>query len=161
MREWYGGRWRREDIDRNERYILRDGLLIHRSGGRVRYYADDNGDSIWTRTTRATAGTTLNLEDALDPVISGGHIASREVHSSFGDDAYRFNLVNGQVTNLQEYDDGTWRRERIEANETWSFDGTNLIQTERERGGREISTFADSNGDGIYTLVSEVFAASI
>lgn len=172
VREWDGGRWKHEDIDRNERYVLRDGLLVHKQGERVRYYTDDNGDGIWTRSIQTAAGNTLKDGDAPDPVISGGRSASGDSQSrggdsqdwddrsGFSDDAYRFDLVNGQVTNLQEYDDGRWQQERIEANETWTFDGTNLIQTERDSGGREISTFADTNGDGIFTKVSEVFTAS-
>ena len=179
VKEWDNGRWKREDIDRNERYILKDELLVYKRNDRVRYYSDDNGDGIWKRTKLGAERTTLSSNASVDPVISGGRSASRdsegihiaeqsqhdddgwEHHSGFSDDAYRFDLVNGKVSNLQEYDDGTWQRERIEANETWTFDGTNLIQTEREQGGREISTFTDPNGDGIFTKVSEVFVASI
>jgi hypothetical protein len=165
VREWYGGRWKREDIDRNERHVLRDGLLVHNRGGRVRYYADDNNDGIWTRTNLGRGQNTLRRAESLDPVISGGRLSSSNDKtwghdSGSSNEAYRFDLVNGQVTNLQEFDDGAWRMERIEANETWTFDGTNLIQTEREHDGREISTFTDPNGDGLFTKVREVFTAS-
>ena len=40
------------------------------------------------------------------------------------DDAYRFKLVDGKVTQLEEFDDGRWKSERIKTNETWKFDGT-------------------------------------
>ena len=143
--EWDDGRWKREDIDRNERYFLQDDLLVHEKRNRVRYYEDSNGDGIWHR-TRLSAAT------ASDALISGGD-------AGYGDDAYRFDLVNGQVTNLQEFDDGRWKSERIDYDETWTFDGTNLIKTETERYGSEISTFADSNGDGIFTKISEIYAA--
>ena len=50
VKEWDNGRWKREDIDRNERYILKDELLVYKRNDRVRYYSDDNGDGIWKRT---------------------------------------------------------------------------------------------------------------
>lgn len=74
-----------------------------------------------------------------------------------GQDGYRFTLVNGQVTNLQEYDDGRWQNERIDRNETWRFDGTSLIQEETKRYGVETSVYTDSNGDGVFVKVSEAY----
>ena len=167
--EWDDGRWEREDIGRRERYYLQDGLLVHEKRDRIRYYEDADGDGIWRRTS-------LSGTPAPDPLISGGtpvvdsrrseswdgdddHDDGRYYRSSYGDDAHRFDLVNGQVTNLQEFDDGRWKSERIDYDESWTFDGTNLIKTERERYGNEISTFADPDGDGIFTKVSEIYAA--
>jgi hypothetical protein len=169
VREWDDGRWKREDIDRNERYFLQDDLLVHEKRNRVRYYEDADGDGIWRRTSQ-------NGATGSDPLISGGtpvvnnrssnswdgdndNDDSRYDRSRYGDDAYRFDLVNGQVTNLQEYDDGRWKSERIDYDESWSFDGTSLVKTERERYGNEISTFTDPDGDGIFTKVSEIYAA--
>lgn len=68
-------------------------------------------------------------------------------------DEYSFNLVNS----LKEYDDGRWTNERIDRNESWGFDGTNLIQQEFKRYGTEVATFSDADGDGIFSKVSEVF----
>ena len=181
VKEWDNGRWRREDLDRNERYYLQDGLLVHERRSRVRYYEDVNGDGIWRRTSLAAGGSSLSADAASDPLISGGTsaVSTRsgeswrgydgdddyddgwERRSGYGDDAHRFDLVNGQVTNLQEFDDGRWRSERIDYNETWTFDGTNLIKTEREGYGSEISTFTDPDGDGIFTKISEIYAASV
>lgn len=157
VKEWEDGRWRREDIDRNERYILRGDLLVHERGNRVRYYADSNGDGIWHRTNQSDSSALSGATNP-DPVISGGYAADDHRYS---EDAYRFDLVNGQVTNLQEFDDGRWQREAIDSDETWSFDGSQLIKTEREGFGYEISTFSDPNGDGIFTKISEVYAANL
>ncbi|MGA0040916.1 MAG: hypothetical protein ACO3NZ_13810 [Pirellulales bacterium] len=73
------------------------------------------------------------------------------------DGGYRFDLVNGEVVNLQEFDDGRWKNERIDRNESWTFNGTNLIQEEAKRSGTEVTTYSDPNGDGIFTQLSEVF----
>lgn len=72
-----------------------------------------------------------------------------------GEDAYRFSLVNGQISGLQKYDDGSWRSEGMERNETWRFDGANLLKEELELYGAHTSVYADSNGDGVYRKVSE------
>ncbi len=72
-------------------------------------------------------------------------------------DGYRFSLVNGQVRNLQEYDDGRWKNERIDRNESWIFDGTNLIQRESKRYGTEVTVYSDPDRDGVFAKVSEVF----
>lgn len=150
VKEWDHGRWKREDLDRNERYVLKDDLLVYKRGNRVRIYEDADGDGIWRRTVQS------------DPVISGGVAVSdsRADSLGYGEDAYRFDLVNGQVVNLQELDDGRWQSERIDVNETWTFDGVNLIKTEREGSGSEISTYADPNADGVFTKISEVYASS-
>ncbi len=70
------------------------------------------------------------------------------------DDIFRFALVGNTVTNLQELDDGIWKNESISRNESWSFDGANLIYT-KTSGKRTIrSIFNDFDGDGNYTFTS-------
>ena len=165
VKEWDDGHWKREDSDRNERYVLQDDLLVYKRGNRVRYYEDADGDGIWRRTDR-TGASSLTADASSDPVISGGMpVSTSRSHESWdghdGDDAHRFELVNGQVTNLQEFDDGRWTIEQIDANETWTFDGTNLIKTEHEGYGSEISIYADPNADGIFTKINEVYASSV
>ena len=172
VKEWDERRWKREDIDRNDRYYLQDGLLVHERRNRVRYYNDDNGDGIWQRTNLGKANN-FAQETSSDLVISGGtstmnrsrdddwHDDDRKYRSGYGEDAYRFDLVNEQVTNLQEFNDGHWKPESIDYDETWSFDGTNLIRTEQERYGSEISTFSDPDKDGVFTKVSKIYAANV
>ena len=92
-----------------------------------------------------------------DPVTSGGDDSSGDYSDSHGNDAYRFDFVNGQFTNLQQLDDGRWKSERIDSDESWAFDGTSLVMTEHELSGNQIRTFTDPNGDGIFTMVSETY----
>ena len=59
----------------------------------------------------ARGQNTLRRAESLDPVISGGRLSSSNDKtwghdSGSSNEAYRFDLVNGQVTNLQEFDDG-------------------------------------------------------
>ena len=136
VKEWDHGRWKREDSDRNERYVLQDDLLVYKRGNRVRYYEDADGDGIWRRTDR-TGASSLTADASSDPVISGGMpVSTSRSHDSWdGDDADRFELVNGEVINL--------------------------IKTEREGYDGEISAFTDPNAHGIFTKINEVYASSI
>lgn len=95
-------------------------------------------------------------EDNPDPVTSGGQTPSGDADYGHEDDAYRFDLVNGQVANVRQFDNGRWKSERIDSDEAWSFDGTNLVMTEREHYGNQIKTFTDPNGDGIFTILTAV-----
>lgn len=77
-----------------------------------------------------------------------------------GRDVYRFSVTNGQIVGVQEWDDGYWKSERIEANEIWQLNGSRVIKTETERGITETSTFEDINGDGVYEKVAESYSSS-
>ena len=143
LQEFDDGVWQNERIDRNESWTFDGTNLIQqelkRSGTEITIYSDPDGDGIY-----------LESREEFDPLIGGS--------SEDGQDGgYRFRLVDGEVTNLQEWDDGCWKNERIGRNETWTFDGTNLIQEESKRSGTEVTTYTDPDGDGIFTQVSEVF----
>lgn len=77
-----------------------------------------------------------------------------------GRDAYRFTVTNGQIVGIQEWDDGYWQNERIEANETWRLNGSQVIRTETERGITETTVFEDANSDGVYDKVAESYSSS-
>ncbi|MFZ4805015.1 MAG: hypothetical protein ACOYLI_10210 [Synechococcus lacustris] len=76
-------------------------------------------------------------------------------------DALKFTLLDGQVNSIQEYEHGQWRTERISAKETYSFDGTNLIKTETEKGRTKTITYADINGDGNYIKISSSYGQAV
>lgn len=143
LQEFDDGVWQNERIDRNESWTFDGTNLIQqelkRSGTEITIYSDPDGDGIY-----------LESREEFDPLIGGS--------SEDGQDGgYRFRLVDGEVTNLQQWDDGRWKNERIGRNETWTFDGTNMIQEESKRSGTEVTTYSDPDGDGIFTQVSEVF----
>lgn len=68
----------------------------------------------------------------------------------------QFPIVNNQVTQVLEIDhNGRQKQESIDRNETYSLDGRDVIKTEVERDGVEITRYSDANGDGIFVKVSE------
>lgn len=152
LQEYEKGRWKTETIDRNESWSFNGTTLTktetERGQVKTSTYLDADGDGVFTRSGR--------------DVVTGIGSGSGSSYPSYGsngslEDSYRFSLVNGQVTNLQEYEKGRWKNEKIDRGESWSFDGTNLIQQEIKRYGMEVSTYSDFDGDGVFSKVSEVF----
>ena len=101
-----------------------------------------------TRDEKSVRDEITGLGDDLE---GSDHSSSDDEANGSNIDGYRFSLSNGKVTNLQEFDDGRWRTERIDSSESWSFDGTNLIKTETGSHGTAISSFGDLDGDGVFT----------
>ncbi|WP_168733023.1 calcium-binding protein [Aliigemmobacter aestuarii] len=67
------------------------------------------------------------------------------------DDLYRITITNGTVTRVEEYDDGVWEWEPIEADETYTVnpDGT-ITKVDVERGYIERVTLTPTDDPGIY-----------
>ena len=143
LQEFDDGVWRNETIGRNEKWSFDGANLIQqefsRSGVETNTYGDSDGDGIYIEVSQPSDS------------ITGSPTSGPE------DGGYRFQVVNGQVANLQEFDDGTWKNERIDRNEKWTYDGTNLIQQETKRSGVEVTTYSDPNRDGVFTQISEIF----
>ena len=70
-------------------------------------------------------------------------------------DQYRFDIRDGLVVGVQEWDDGRWKNERIDADETYTLDGRDVLKTEWEHGYNEITRYSDPENDGLYVEVSE------
>lgn len=91
--------------------------------------------------------------DRRDAITGTSDSASSEDHRT----GYQFDFKNDVVTNLRRVRQGISRSESIEKGESWSFDGTTLIQTEQNRRGTEVSTYADNDGDSVFTRIGESF----
>ena len=77
--------------------------------------------------------------------------------SRHGSKGYRFTIDSSNaVTAVYEIEKGRTKLEKLDSNETWSFDGTFVTKTEIDDDETEVTTYADTDGDGVYTKVSEV-----
>lgn len=69
---------------------------------------------------------------------------------------YKFNVQNGVITGVFEIENGYLKAERVDANETWTVQGNQVVKTEYDDGRIETTTYADPDGDGFYVKVTEV-----
>lgn len=129
---------RDEDDDRSERRSRDDD---DRYVSRNRYDDDDDDDHYESRDRR-------DDNDRHDDDHDGDQ------------EAYQFTITNGAVTAVYEIEDGRAEYERIDANESWAVEGADIVKTEAEHGRLEISTYSDPDGDGLYTLTSEVYTSA-
>lgn len=63
---------------------------------------------------------------------------------------YKFTISNGVVTQVLKYKNGSFKIEKIDGNETYSYDGTNVVKTEYDHGRYKTTLFSDANADGIF-----------
>jgi len=77
-------------------------------------------------------------------------MARKAVATSIFEDGYRFTTSNGTITGVQEMENGRWKAEKIDRNESWSVTETGIIKTETDRDGTEVTLYTDTNGDGVY-----------
>ena len=70
---------------------------------------------------------------------------------------YTFDLEGDTVINVRRVRGNRIKFERIDEGETWTFDGSHLIQTQIKPLGTEIKTYSDADGDNVYSRLSEVF----
>jgi len=69
-------------------------------------------------------------------------------------DLKRFDIQNGEITAVYEWDDGRWESETIERDETYRLDGQEVVKTEPDDGYIETTIYRD-RGDGLYEEVAE------
>lgn len=72
--------------------------------------------------------------------------------------AYQFTISGNTVTAVYEVERGHVKVERMDSDETWSFDGTNVIKTEWDDGRLETTTYTDANSDGLFLKTSKTYS---
>lgn len=120
-----------------------------------RYEHDD--DRYFTSPSTGTTGTIYTDNDSDSDHYtntSTGTLNGNYVHG------YQFTITNGAVTGIAEIEHGYTQHERIEYGETWSVNGNQVVKTETEHGFIQTSVYADTNGDGVYTKISQTYTPS-
>lgn len=76
---------------------------------------------------------------------------------SSGNEVYRFDIANNQVIGVFKFDDGRWKDKTFDrdGNKTYSLEGNDVIRTETDYSGVEITRFSDTNGDGLFSKISK------
>lgn len=89
---------------------------------------------------------------------SGHDDSSRsENHQSF-----KFDIASGKITAVFELDDGVWKSKSIDGDgrETYTLEGSEVVQTEVKPFGTQTTHYADVDADGVYLRVSEQWQSS-
>lgn len=73
---------------------------------------------------------------------------------------YQFTLSGNTVQAVYEVERGRVKFEGMDSDETWSFDGTNVIKTEWDHGRMETTTYSDVDGDGLYFKTSKTYSGT-
>lgn len=71
------------------------------------------------------------------------------------DDIYRFTIVNNQVIRAEEFDDGHWELEDLDANEIYVVQNGDVLKIEYKKDYSEVTRYSDTDRDGLYIEVSE------
>lgn len=66
------------------------------------------------------------------------------------DTAYRFEIKDNAISNLERFDDGRWKAVRTRPFETFALNGDQLVRTLNKKGRLRTETFTEVR-DGIYT----------
>ncbi|WP_193568020.1 hypothetical protein [Nitrosomonas sp. JL21] len=87
---------------------------------------------------------------------------SGDDNSSGGHKIFKFDIANGQVTAVFELDDGVWEAESLtdHGKKSYTVDGSDVIRTEIKPFGTEITRYSDSDGDGLFSRISEQWQVS-
>lgn len=164
------GRVKLERMDSDETWSF-DGTNVIKTewdDGRqkITTYSDANGDGLFFKTSKTYAGTTLDSsrdddhdhgrDDSDDHGTWSGSAPSLDA-KLYGEEGYQFDIdANGAVTAVYEVEHGRVKAQRMDWNETWVFDGLDVIQTETKFGKVETSVYADANQDGVFQKDFEV-----
>jgi hypothetical protein len=142
--EWDDGRWERERPDRDETYARHDGYVVktEMDDGRLEWEAyADRGDGVWQQVGEGYgAFNSTLLSTGTTPVTSTSPVAD-----------HRFTISNGTVTGVQELDDGVWKTEVLEADESYAVTDQGVVKTEIGGNGVERTLYTDADGDGTFS----------
>lgn len=117
---------------------------------------------------RRNTMSSRNNDDGIFHDINDDHGGHRnddnggDDNSSGNHKAFKFEILNNQVTAVYELKNGELDRKSLDDNgrKSYTVDGTDVIRTEIKPFGTEITRYSDADGDGLYLRVSEQWQIS-
>lgn len=145
------GRTKQEKMDRDETWSVngKDVIKTEFDDGRLEttVYTDTNGDGIYLKAS-SSYGPASPLPAYGTPTAPG----------IYRQDGYTFEVADGTITAVYEIERGVSRQERIDYNESWTIQGSDIVKTELEHGITETSVYSDADGDGVYSKVAKTYS---
>lgn len=120
-----------------------------------RYENDDHDDDHYYTGTSISTSSYAHTENESDNHYTATSTNTLNDNYTHG---YQFAIANGAVTGITEIEHGYAQQERVEYGETWTVNGNQVVKTEIEHGFTQTSVYADTNGDGIFTKVSQSYS---
>ncbi|WP_090132359.1 calcium-binding protein [Limnohabitans sp. Rim11] len=149
------GRTKFEKMDRDEAWSVDGGNVVkteyEHGRAETTIYSDIDGDGIFAKMSKSYSTDSSSISNS---------ITTQNSTTSQLQNGYQFDVVNGAVAAVYEIERGYKSQERIDLNETWTIDGSNIIKTEVERGITETSIYSDLDGDGVFAKVSKSYVAT-
>jgi hypothetical protein len=146
-----------ESIDSNDSFAIDGNQITHTkqttNGPEVTVYSDPDGDQLYDIISESG-----NTDD------NGSNDDSDGTPGLDEHKAFKFTIVDNQITEVFEIKDGVPKPDPIDddGSETFTVDSNGVVtRTEEEPLGREITRYADSDGDGLYNRISEQFVANV
>ncbi|ODC04739.1 hypothetical protein BFW38_15585 [Terasakiispira papahanaumokuakeensis] len=161
--EWDDGRWEPETIEADERFTVEGSSIIReeQDDGHIeitRYEATDD-PGVYREVSETSRAITPEHDSA-----QAGHIdPSAQVQPGASaqtpiEDSLKVEMNQGQITGIQEMDDGQWETKHLDPDERLYLNNNgDLVLEDQEDGGVEINVYRDANGDGIYQPIAERF----
>ncbi|HEY9193812.1 MAG TPA: hypothetical protein VIO81_13155 [Methyloversatilis sp.] len=108
-------------------------------------------------TERGIVETTVFGDVNNDGIFARLAQSSTEADTSLIPKGYQFTIVDGQVTAIFKVDHGVVMPKAFEAGDVWSVNGAQVIKTESEHGLIQTTVYADVDGDGTYSKISQTY----
>ncbi|SFE69788.1 hypothetical protein [Nitrosomonas sp. Nm166] len=144
-----------QSIDNEDSFFIEGDQITHTKqtadGSEVTIYSDSDGDGLYT--ISSDSDDTDDNDDSDDDSINDedDHPPESGEHKTF-----QFTISDDQITEVFEIKDGVPEPKSVDDNsETYAVDGTEVVHTEIETLGIEVTRYADIDGDGSYHRISE------
>ena len=187
VREYENGRWVNDPISAYETYQVSgsDVVKTENYGSYVETtrYSDNDGDGVFIESLSSiSSGLNASVSSSLrssyyegedDDDYDGrynddddGRYLTGILDDDNNDDLfergesldlYRFDISNGQINGVQEFDDGRWKNEGIDRDESYTLSGGDVIKREYDDGYLELTVYRDSDGDGVFSELSKSY----
>jgi Ca2+-binding RTX toxin-like protein len=153
--EMKNGRTKFKKMDSDEVWSVDSGNVVkteyEHGRAETTIYSDIDGDGIFAKMSKSYSTDSSSISNS---------ITTHNSTTSQLQNGYQFDVVNGAVAGVYEIERGYKSQERIDLNETWTIDGSNIIKTEVERGITETSIYSDLDGDGVFVKVSKSYVTT-
>lgn len=187
VREYENGRWVSDPISAYETYQVSGSNVVktenYGSYIETTRYSDSDGDGVFIESLSSiSSGLNASVSSSLrSSYYEGDDDANDDGRFNDDDDGryltgildddnnddlfergesldlYRFDISNGQITGVQEFDDGRWKNEGIDRDESYSLSGGDVVKREYDDGYLELTVYRDSDGDGVFSELSKSY----